>query len=128
VLAPSHYAGTQTPLRDAYDRLEPYASALTRGITVVPSRGTELCRYLARNPLGCKFHDWGEVRALASRTGSFDRALEQLGVNVLYADSGVLADPLASTLKPVRQPWTKIAGDGDQWLLLRREQASKSGE
>jgi hypothetical protein len=125
-LVPPFFVGKDRPLADLYRRMRPFAAQLAeRNVGVVPGYGPELCNYLLASPVGgCTLLDyWTAVRPRAVSSGSIAVALNERGVRILYADEGMLADPIAQPLlqDPLAYGWRRVAGQGGRWMILRSE-------
>jgi hypothetical protein len=129
VLVPPHYHSGPRPLRDAYEALRPFASALRAPHAVLATTGysSEICNYVAQEEkaTSCPSLLWASVQEAAARTGSFGEALNELKATVIYADDLMLRNPLAQTFFafPGGDGWRVAASGqagGRPWQVLLR--------
>jgi hypothetical protein len=125
-LAPPFYVGKDRPLTDMYRRMRPFTAELAeQNVGVVPGYGSAICNYLlGSSALSCTVLDyWAVVRPRAVSSGSLAAVLEERGVQILYADEGMLADPVAQPLlqDPTAAGWQPVAGQDRNWMILKRD-------
>jgi hypothetical protein len=125
-LAPPFYVGKERRVADLYHRMRPFSAQLAeQNVGVVPGYGNTLCNYLlASSVQDCTLIDyWAAVRPQAVSSGSLAAALEERGVQILYADAGMLSDPLAQPVfqDPRAAGWQPVAGQDGNWMILQRE-------
>jgi hypothetical protein len=123
LFAPPHDFGKDRPVTDIYRRVRPFTPQLEDGATwPVPGNVTELCHYLMRFGRPCRLLDyWSTVRPQALASGSLPSVLRDRRVELLYADSAILADPVAQPLfrDAAAAGWQTVAGQDREWIILR---------
>lgn len=125
--APAYYAEGERPLYDAYRRIRPHADVLASGVAAVPTYGAELCNYLLVEKTCTAVEYWTGLRPQLGAGGNLHEVLATNSVSLLYADDGMLADPIAAPFFRSSGPvgWRVVARNqsGEKpWLLLRRAQ------
>ncbi|HEX5224604.1 MAG TPA: hypothetical protein VFW29_05685 [Solirubrobacteraceae bacterium] len=112
---PSYYSPAPRPLYEGVSRLQPVAAALRRpgSVLVSGTNPTDLCFYLSRTYQGyCSGLDWSTLRALVASGTPLPAALSKAGATAIYADPGMVADPLLAPLlkAPRAAGWRQLAG------------------
>ena len=126
VLAPAPYVGRQTPLKDAFRRLAPHSESLGSRATAVPAFGVDLCRYLILR--SCRMTDYWTTLRPAALASSLRAAVDAAGVEAVYADEGMVADPVASDFLANPGPdWERLAAADGRWVLLVRDRPADDG-
>ena len=124
VALPFRYGDGPTPVRDAYERLQPAISqAGGEPVLVAPAYSTNLCHYLLPNE-SCE----GKVLPAdvpTEETGRrFAEALEEEGATIFYADERTSRNVVVAPFLARPRGWTEIesgttpAGD---WAVLTRD-------
>lgn len=127
-LLPSFYPPGQRPLYDALRELQIAKSYLARpnSILVANSNANILCNYLARDHFNeCTGLAWQSLRVEVNATTSVADALSRAHARVIFADSGLLADPLFASFVATASTagWRQLSqgsGPSGPWRVLVR--------
>lgn len=130
---PSIYRPGPRPIYEAIRHLRVVQGQLQRpgGVLVAQDNYNELCNYLAYSYQRiCTPVSWPALRAQVTARISVEQVLDRVHATAIYADAGMLADPIIAGLvaAPRAQGWRQIAQgggpDGPWRVLIRAGQPS----
>jgi hypothetical protein len=129
-VVPTHFHDAPRPIADQYERLRPYVPDGGPAKLVVPAYSGETCLYLV--PTGqCEGLDYAPGLAPLAADRPLAEVLDAEGLDALYADAGVLADPAVKRLLAARgrSGW-RVAesggGGASSWAVLVPAEAARS--
>ena len=127
-VVPSFYGSAPRPIYEGVQHLQRVRAQLQRPGSVLVSQDNsdELCNYLAYSyQRVCTPINWLALRPRVTARTSAGQVLDQAHATVIYADAGMLADPIIAALvtAPSVQRWKQIAqgsGPDGPWRVLVR--------
>jgi hypothetical protein len=135
VVFPTFYSPEPRPVYEAVQHLQVLRTRLQRpgSVLIAQDSSNELCDYLAYSYQRiCTPVNWLALRPQVTARTSVGQVLDRANASAVYADAGMLADPLIAGLvaKPRAQGWRQIAhgsGPNGPWqLLVRADQSLRS--
>lgn len=130
---PSIYGPGPRPIYEGVQHLRIAQGRLQRpgSVLVAENNSAELCNYLAYSyQRVCTPMYWDVLRSQVTTHISAGQILDRVHATAVYADAGMLADPIVAGLvaAPRAQGWKQIAGgngpDGPWRVLVRADQPS----
>jgi hypothetical protein len=126
ILLPSIYSPGPRPTYEGIQHLQVVRAQLQRpgSVLVAQDSSNELCNYLAYSyQRTCAPTYWPTLRSQVTARTTAGQVLDRIHATAIYADSGMLADPIIAGLvaAPRVQGWQQIAqgsGPGGAWRVL----------
>lgn len=123
--------GAERTLYQNYQTLIAFRPLLSAPGTVLLTRGYawETCNYVGLSGENCQGVNYWELRNDVRTSGEWPEVLQRRGINVVYADEPVLADPKGPGLltKSETDGWDMVGrqdGAGRNWVLLVKRKAA----